>query len=220
VRGDKIKRYDAAILKMLTGGDHIQARRLGKDPITFAPTHKVCILSNFDPVLDVDEGIRRRVAVVPFDNIPKQKDEKLRDYFCSAEVLPFIFRWAVDGCLRWQQAGKLLLPERVQQRTQQYLEDADLLGRFITECVDETKDTLMPATQLFAAWSGYCDTECPGDPTIRGTVKSFAAEIERRKPQWVISGDNRKYIHGTRQRCFVGIKLADANNRFDKEQRR
>jgi putative DNA primase/helicase len=209
--GDKIKRYDTAIIKQLTGGDHIQARRLNHDPITFAPTHKVCILSNFDPVLDVDEGIRRRVAVVPFDNVPQHKDEKLRDYLSSSEVLPFIFRWAIDGCRRWQQSGKLIIPERVQKRTAKYLEDADLMGRFIDDRVEELHDGVMPATQLFAAWSGYCDLECSGDPNIKGNIKSFVAEIERRKPQWVIPGDNRRVVYGTRQRCFVGIKLSKQN---------
>lgn len=205
--GDKVKRYDANILKMLTGGDHIQARRLGHDPISFAPSHKVCVLSNSEPVLDVDEGIKRRVVVIPFRNVPKQKDEGLRDYFCSPDVLPFIFRWAIDGCLRWQQAGKkLLIPASVKERTTEYLENADLLGRFIDERVEELRDGVLPVTQLFAAWCGYCDLE---QQDIKGSLKSFVAEIERRKPQWVMPGDNRKYVHGARQRCFVGIRLLD-----------
>ena len=216
--GDKVKRYDAGILKMLTGGDHIQARRLGHDPISFAPSHKVCVLSNSEPVLDVDDGIRRRVVVIPFRNVPKQKDDKLRDYFCSPEVLPFIFRWAIDGCLRWQRAGKLVVPESVRLRTTEYLENADLLGIFIKDRIEEAPGHFLPVSQLYAAWCGYCDLECPGDAGIRGSLKSFVADIERRKPQWVSSGDNRHSINGVRQRCFVGIRLS--NQVFDNNQPR
>jgi putative DNA primase/helicase len=205
--GDKVKRYDAGILKMLTGGDHIQARRLGHDPISFAPSHKVCVLSNSEPVLDVDDGIRRRVVVIPFRNTPKQKDETLRDYFCSPDVLPFIFRWAIDGCLRWQRAGKkLLIPESVKVRTAEYLENADLLGSFLNERIEAALGHFMPTGQLYAAWCGYCDLE---QQDIKGSLKSFVAEIERRKPQWVPPGDNRRTIAGVQQRCFVGIKLLD-----------
>jgi P4 family phage/plasmid primase-like protien len=203
--GDKVKRYDANILKMLTGGDHIQARRLGHDPISFAPSHKVCVLSNSEPVLDVDDGIRRRVVVIPFRNVPQVKDETLRDYFCSPDVLPFIFRWAIDGCLRWQSAKKkLVVPESVKVRTAEYLENADLLGGFINERVEDAPGHFMPTSQLYAAWCGYCDLE---QQDLKGSLKSFVADIERRKPQWVPPGDNRRRINGGQQRCFVGIRL-------------
>ena len=214
--GDKVKRYDAGILKMLTGGDHIQARRLGHDPISFAPSHKVCVLSNSEPVLDVDDGIRRRVVVIPFRNTPKQKDETLRDYFCSPDVLPFIFRWAIDGCLRWQKAGKkLLIPESVRVRTAEYLENADLLGSFLNERIEEAPGNLLPKTQLYAAWCGYCDSD-HSYQDIKGSLRSFIADIERRKPQWVLPGDDhRRTINGAQQRCFVGIKLL---NQFDQDK--
>lgn len=82
--GDKVKRYDANILKMLTGGDHIQARRLGHDPISFAPSHKVCVMSNSEPVLDVDDGIKRRVAVIPFRNVSTARKENYYPHFNSS----------------------------------------------------------------------------------------------------------------------------------------
>lgn len=206
--GDKIKRLDVTTLKLLTGGDYIQGRRLGRDPISFAPTHKVAILANSEPPMDDDEGIRRRVVVIPYRNVPKQKDATLRDYFCSADVLPFIFRWAIDGCLRWQNAGKkLLIPESVKTRTAEYLSNMDVLGRFLDERIEEAPGHFMPKTQMYAAWCGHCDWE---QQDIKGSLKSFVAEIERRKPQWVLPGDDhRRTINGVQQRCFTGIKLLD-----------
>ena len=205
--GDKIKRLDVTTLKLLTGGDFIQGRRLGRDPINFAPTHKVVILANSEPPMDDDDGIRRRVAVIPFRKVPKLKDETLRDLFCSSDVLPFIFRWALDGCLRWQSAGKkLLIPDSVKTRTAEYLVNMDVLGSFLDERVEEAPGHVLPTAQLYAAWCGYCESE---QQDLRGSLRPFAADIERRKPEWASPGDNRRYINGVQQRCFVGIKLSD-----------
>jgi P4 family phage/plasmid primase-like protien len=205
--GDKIKKLDVTTLKLLTGGDFIQGRRLGRDPINFAPTHKVCILANSEPPMDDDDGIRRRVVVIPFRNVPNLKDETLRDYFCSSEVLPFIFRWAIEGCLRWQSSGKkLLIPDSVKTRTAEYLVNMDMLGRFLDERIEEALGHALPTSQLYAAWCGYCELE---RQDLRGSFRSFVSDIERRKPQWVSPGDNRRSINGVQQRCFVGIKLLD-----------
>jgi len=213
--GDKIKRLDNTTMKLLTGGDFIQGRRLNHDPISFAPSHKVVILANNEPLMDDDDGIRRRVVVIPFRNIPKQKDESLRDHFCSPEVLPFIFRWAIEGCLRWQKAGKkLLIPEIVKTRTAEYLTNMDVLGRFLDERVEDASDGhFLPKSQLYAAWCGYCDLE---QQDIKGSLKAFVSEIERRKPQWVPPLDDRRYINGVQQRCFVGIGLLQ--QKFSGEQ--
>src|SRR6266702_598508 len=87
-------------VKALTGGDPISARLMRQDFFTFTPAFKLVIAGNHKPRLrGVDEAIRRRFHLVPFDMtiVPADRDpllaEKLRAEW------PGILQWALDGCL-------------------------------------------------------------------------------------------------------------------------
>ena len=55
-----------ALLKRLTGGDRIKARRMRKDFFEFAPTHKLVMTGNYRPAVNAgDHGFWRRANVVP-----------------------------------------------------------------------------------------------------------------------------------------------------------
>lgn len=57
-----------ALVKSLTGGDPIRARRMRGDYFEFMPSHKLIIAGNhLPPVRGTDVGIWRRIGVVPFE---------------------------------------------------------------------------------------------------------------------------------------------------------
>jgi putative DNA primase/helicase len=60
-------RLDEGLVKELTGGDPICARRMREDPWQFVPTHKAILVTNHKPeIRGTDEGIWRRQRLVPF----------------------------------------------------------------------------------------------------------------------------------------------------------
>jgi P4 family phage/plasmid primase-like protien len=96
------RRLAESLVKQLTGGDRIKARRMREDFWEFAPTHKVFLAANHKPVVrGTDHAIWRRIKLVPFDVvIPKGEQDSRLPKKLRAE-LPGILAWAVHGCLEW-----------------------------------------------------------------------------------------------------------------------
>ena len=143
------RRLAESLVKELTGGDRIRARRMREDFWEFAPTHKVWLAGNHKPrVFGTDHGIWRRLKLIPFDvTIPDDEQDKKLPLKLAAE-LPGILNWAIAGCLDWQRDG-MQEPAVVIEATKEYAEEGDEVGDFIAgECVlgEEFK---APATQLF-----------------------------------------------------------------------
>jgi putative DNA primase/helicase len=89
------------LVKQLTGGDRVKARRMRENFWEFEPTHTVFMAVNHKPIVKgTDLGIWRRIRLIPFTETiapadqDKQLPEKLR-----AE-LPGVLAWAVEGCWR------------------------------------------------------------------------------------------------------------------------
>ncbi len=67
-------------VKMLTGGDPIQCRRMREDFWTFQPTHKILLATNAKPVIrGTDFGIWRRIQLIPFQVKFTNPDPELKD---------------------------------------------------------------------------------------------------------------------------------------------
>ena len=145
------------MVKELTGGDPIRARRMREDYWQFLPTHKVILACNHKPVVrGTDNAIWRRLRMIPFTvtfsgaERDRQLPVKLR-----AE-LPGILAWAVGGCLDWQRDG-LGEPTAVSEATTSYQTAENVLLSFINEtCVTE-RGAMVRASDLvetYARWSG------------------------------------------------------------------
>jgi putative DNA primase/helicase len=144
-------------LKQLTGGDLIAARRMREDYWRFRPTHKLWIAGNHKPnVRGTDHAMWRRIRLVPFavTIADKAKDPHLPEKL--AAELPGILRWAVEGCLEWQRAG-LAPPAIVLAATEEYREEQDLIGDFVSErCALDPLFTCS-ASSLYDSYSAWCD---------------------------------------------------------------
>lgn len=130
------RRFNEALVKQLTGGDTIKARKLYQDFWEFAPTHTVWMAVNHRPdVRGTDQAIWRRIKLIPFTTAipPAEQDTALPEKLL--EELPGILAWAVRGCLDWQRDG-LGEPDEVRRATNQYRAHMDVLAGFIDEsCV-------------------------------------------------------------------------------------
>lgn len=59
--------FDEALIKDLTGGEPVRARRMRENSWEFMPTHKLFLHGNHKPIIrGTDEGIWRRIKLVPW----------------------------------------------------------------------------------------------------------------------------------------------------------
>jgi putative DNA primase/helicase len=151
------RRWAESRIKALTGGDPITARFMRQDFFTYLPQFKLFIAGNHKPGLrNVDEAIRRRLHLIPFDvKIPAdERDPRLAEKL--AAEWPGILQWAIEGCLHWQRNG-LAPPHAVTLATDDYLEAEDAIGQWLAECCDRQPFLWCSSAALFKSWRAWCD---------------------------------------------------------------
>jgi len=149
-------RLAESMVKQLTGGDSIRARRMREDHWQFTPTHKLWMAANHKPTIrGTDHAIWRRVKLVPFvvtiadADQDKGLGEKLKGERAG------ILAWSVRGCLDWQKNG-LGNPDAVRQATAEYRGEMDVIGAFVAECCIENDRFTAKASTVYAAYSKWC----------------------------------------------------------------
>ncbi len=150
-----------ATIKQLTGGDTITARFLYREFFEYKPEFKLIIAGNHKPViLGTDYGIWRRIHMVAFPvTIPAEERDPLLPKKLEAE-LSGILNWAIKGCLEWQRDG-LQPPVSVTSAVEDYREEMDVLGHWLTEQCECGTEYFERAGQLYqrysdwAKWGGY-----------------------------------------------------------------
>lgn len=142
-------RLSESRVKAVTGGERITTRRLHKDFFEFDPAFKLVLSCNSKPTIrGSDDGIWRRIMIVPFDvQIPK--DERVLDYHLGllADEGPGILNWILDGWALWREAG-LKPPADVTAASEEYRRDSDPIGEFTRWAVVEGPGSL-GATRLY-----------------------------------------------------------------------
>lgn len=148
--------FDEALVKDLTGGDTISARRMHEDFWSFFPSHKLFLAGNHKPTVRGDDGgIWRRMRLIPWAvTIPKNEQDTGLSAKLRAE-LPGILSWAVRGCLEWQTRG-LDEPAEVREATREYRAESDALGEFLAHYVKFEESGRVPRAQLRSVYERYC----------------------------------------------------------------
>lgn len=149
--------FDEALVKDLTGGDAVTARRMREDHWTFSPTHKLALAGNHKPIVrGIDHGIWRRMRLVPWEVTvsDEQRDTQLPEKL-RAE-LAGILSWALRGCLEWQRQG-LDDPAEVKNATAAYRDQSDPLREFFASYCVFGNDERIPRLHLREAYAAYCD---------------------------------------------------------------
>ncbi len=153
---DEGRRLDEALVKRLTGGDRLTARRMRQDNFEFQPSHKLWMAANHKPVVrGTDHAIWRRIRLIPFlATIPDtDKDPGLVDKLWAEA--PGILNWALEGCRKWQTEG-LAAPAGVTQATHAYRSEQDHIGRFLDECCTLGEGLRIPTKELRNAYERWC----------------------------------------------------------------
>ncbi|MBS1854337.1 MAG: hypothetical protein JST11_03145 [Acidobacteria bacterium] len=182
------------LIKWLTGGDLIRARRLYENSYEFRPTHKIWLVTNHKPVIrGTEPAIWSRIKMVPFDvSFEGREDRTLKE--AMLRELPGVLAWAVEGCLRWQEDG-LLFPETVCQATAEWRGESDRVARFLDERCARGEFLGVRARALYSEyrrWAGEAGEEPMSERSFCQRIAAMGFERKRR-------GDGSWY-------CGVGLK--------------
>lgn len=188
-----------ARIKALTGGDPISARFMRQDFFTYQPQFKLLFAGNHQPTLSaVDPAMKRRFNMMPFVHKPPTPDHLLEEKL-KAEA-PRILAWALQGCLDWQLHG-LGRPESVAAATEEYFDDQDTFGQWMTDCCNLGPREWEQPTPLFKSWSAYA--KAAGEEA--GTAVSFSGRLKKQ---------NLKRGKVAQIRAYKGISLKGKEQDF------
>lgn len=151
------RRLAETLVKEMTGGDKITARRMREDYWTFTATHKLLLATNHKPVVrGTDYAVWRRLKLIPFAvTIPDdEQDTELKDKLLAE--LPGILNWAILGCVEWQADG-LGEPEEIRTATASYRDEMDTIGAFVAESCILGSTYEATAADLFKAYRAWCE---------------------------------------------------------------
>jgi len=150
-------RMNEPMVKRLTGGDTIKARRMRQDYFQFKPTHSFFILVNDRPnIVGTDEGIWRRLKLIPFTVhfSKEERDEDLKEKLVTeAEG---ILNWLVKGAVRWFENG-IDYPAIVEGASDEYRTDMDAFGQFLSECTQRANGQKIASAKLLEYYHRWCD---------------------------------------------------------------
>jgi len=173
--------FDGRILKQLTGGDTITARKLYEELFEFKPQHKLFLAANHKPVVkEQSEAFWRRLRLIPFTVTfdRTRRDDKLLGKLLSERN--GILQWIAVGCLEWQRNG-LGIPSIVRKATNVYKEENDVLGEFVASSCVLDPAAWASTTELFRAfndwWLGARGTRTPISVAWFSRLLSERAEL-------------------------------------------
>ncbi len=128
VISQEVSAVDVRLLKELTGGDRLRARRMRADYSEFKPSHTLVLVCNERPrVPPDDDAIWRRLLLILFGvEIPPHER---RPQFEVVQELrreaPGILLWAVDGLRDWMR-DRHWLPASAEAAVREWREENDL----------------------------------------------------------------------------------------------
>jgi putative DNA primase/helicase len=170
------RRIAESLVKSMTGGDKIRARRLYRDHYEFTPRFKLFVAANHKPVIrGTDHAIWRRIRLIPFGvTIPDDRQDrdlarKLRTEWSG------ILNWLVRGCLEWQRLG-LRPPAAVADATSAYRAEMDNVGRFIEEACETSPGASCMAGNLYDAYARWCEN----NGVAPSNSKAFGNDLDER----------------------------------------
>ena len=197
IESNEGEKLDESIIKQITGGEAVIARFMHKDYFEFSPEFKVFFTTNHKPIVKgTDEGIWRRIKLVPFLAFIAEEDRDAKLPVKLKEEASGILNWMVEGCLMWQREG-LVPPKQIQNSGDEYRNEMDLLLPFILECCNINPLSEVGLKELYAEYKHFCQES--GDYELK--KRTFIREIENR---------GYKKENGTGNKVVVrGLELND-----------
>lgn len=154
-------RFNESRVKMLTGGDTISARLIGKNFFDFKPTHTLILAMNHLPKVSAGgDGFWRRVRKINFEvTIPTEEQDKLLATKLVRFEGPGILQWMITGAQRVLENGMLTEPESVVVATKEYRNEEDHLSQFVSDIVFVNAYSNVSGAEIYSAYKAWCVRE-------------------------------------------------------------
>lgn len=181
-------RLSDVLVKQITGGDRITARKIAQDGEKYRIVGKIHMATNHLPHIVASKSTNRRIHVVPWPvEIDNDKiDLELREKLAATE-LPGILTWAVEGAKAWyaqmkdsqtlkdgERPSGLGMPVEVRQATDKYLGDEDQIGQWMDERT-QASEALETASNLYRDYKWW--TESRGERPM--TQTAFSLDLKK-----------------------------------------
>lgn len=147
---------DTARLKMLTGGDRINASVKGKGDIIFTNNAKMLFATNNLPSFrDNTNGMKRRTFVIKFNRIENFDDQI--DFNQVLEETPSFIYNCLQLAKKAIEKKEFTLTESIDKQRKAWLELNDPIGEFLEEhtIVDESVKT--DRNEIYNAYCNFCE---------------------------------------------------------------
>jgi P4 family phage/plasmid primase-like protien len=211
-------------MKEITGNDKIQARGLYKEPFEFTPQFKLLLMCNQLPnIPSNDDGTWRRLRAVPFVSRfvkPSDVDIKLHRYPIDTQLQKKLGFWVVPFMTilfeEWKEydrlssENKIVIPDAVLEKTNDYRNSNDLIGQFISDCCVEAENITIGVNEfaptefdnIYAEFSEWCNEQEEKNRPDKKSVKEafmhwqekskFGLSISKRKTDNLPNGSLQK----------------------------
>lgn len=149
------------LIKALTGGTRMVARFLQKEIFEFDPVFTAVMSGNDMPTVSgTDYGIWRRLLIVQWGvTIPEGQRIPFGQLMARFDAeRAGILNWLIEGALRYLNEGLVgFIPAEVLAFTDDYREERDHIGVFVTACVRQAEGGKVTAGEMFKAYTDWCE---------------------------------------------------------------
>lgn len=147
---------DTARLKMLTGGDRVNASVKGKDDIVFINNAKMLFATNNLPSFrDNTNGMKRRIIVINFNRIENFDD--VIDFNQVKEETPMFIYKCLEVAKKAIERKSFTITNSIQKANSDWLEDNDPIEGFLKENIEINPNIETPRDQIYNAYCNYCE---------------------------------------------------------------
>jgi len=153
-------KLDEERVKMLTGGDNIKGRFMGKNFFESPRTWTITLVCNHRPTIaDSSHGMWRRVRLIPWTaTVPRgqqrPQEEVVQELLADA---PAILAWMVAGLRDWQ-TDHHWVAKAVLAATDEYRREQDILAGFLAECCKMGPRYEVAKADAYNAYTKWCAT--------------------------------------------------------------
>ena len=198
-------RLNDSTVKQLCSTDDLFAEKKYKDPFSFTPTHTLVLYTNHLPKVSAsDDGIWRRLIVIPFDaKIDGKSDIKNYSDYLYQNAGESVLAWIIEGARKVIALEyKFPVPECVQTAIDEYRARNDWFSHFLDDRCETGDEYRESSSTLYQAYRNYC---AETNEYVRSTADFYFA-LEN-------AGFERLILK--RKRYFKGIRLKADDGDFD-----
>jgi P4 family phage/plasmid primase-like protien len=205
----------ASVIKAISGGDTITARRLYGTHSEFKPRLTLHLQCNDRPrVSDLDSGMWRRLVLIPCGpTVPEsERDPAVKRHLQSPAGRAAILAWLVAGAVDSHGMRSIPFPPAVAAAVNAYRTESDTSKDFISECLllsdqfnrERTWATCRDVIDSYHRWAEGMHL----DKRYRASDSALCKRLEARGC-WRAS----KKIDGVKMKVWLGLTLPRASER-------